>query len=149
MGWLEENAWAVWLLVALALGVVEMTTLDLMFLMLAAGAVAGAGAAALGAQVLLQVVAAAVVAIAMIGFVRPIALRHVRQGPETRTGVAALVGRQALVLERVDGSGGRVKLAGEVWSARSYDGARAYEPGQAVDVVQIEGATAVVYESGL
>ena len=53
-------------------------------------------------------------------------------------------GKQAVVLERVDGSGGRIKLAGEVWSARSLDTGRAYEVGQEVDVVEIEGATAIV-----
>lgn len=53
-------------------------------------------------------------------------------------------GKQAVVLERVDGSGGRVKLAGEVWSARALDTDRAYEVGQEVDVVEIEGATAIV-----
>jgi membrane protein implicated in regulation of membrane protease activity len=66
------------------------------------------------------------------------------QTPETRTGVAALVGSRAVVIERVDGDGGRVKLAGEVWSARSYDGHAVLEPGQSVDVIQIEGATALV-----
>ncbi len=149
MGWLEDNAWAVWLVVALVLGAVEMTTLDLMFLMLAAGAVAGGVAAAVGAPVVLQIIVAAVVALAMLGLVRPVALRHLRQAPESRTGVAALVGRQALVVQRVDGHGGQVKLAGEIWTARSFDPSRAIEPGQTVDIVQIEGATAVVYESEL
>ncbi len=149
MGWLEDNMWVAWLIAALVLGGVEMVALDLMFLMLAAGALAGAGAAGLGAPILLQVVVAAVVAVAMIGLVRPTALRHLRQSPEARTGVAALVGRQALVLERVTPHSGLVKLSGEVWSARSYDPASSYEPGQAVDVVEIDGATAVVYETGL
>lgn len=54
-------------------------------------------------------------------------------------------GRSATVLERVDGgAGGRIKLAGEIWSARALDGNQVYEPGQQVDVVEIEGATAVV-----
>jgi membrane protein implicated in regulation of membrane protease activity len=87
------------------------------------------------------------VSVAMLGVVRPVALRHLRQAPEERTGVAALVGRQAVVLERIDGHSGRVKLAGEVWSARSYDPSHAIEPGRTVDVVSIEGATAVVLDA--
>jgi len=60
------------------------------------------------------------------------------------SGVAALRGREAVVLERVDEQGGRIKLAGEVWSARALDSEAAYEPGSKVDVVEIDGATAVV-----
>lgn len=145
--WLADNAWVAWIITALVLGGVEIATLDLVFLMLAAGALAGAASAALGLGLLLQVVVAAVTAVAMLGVVRPVALRHLRTPVETRTGVAALVGRQAVVLERIDAGGGRVKLAGEVWSARSFDPHQAIEPGRTVDVVQIEGATAVVYES--
>ena len=150
MTWLRDNPWLPWLLVAVVLGGVEIATLDLVFLMLAAGAVGGAATAALGAPLLLQGLVALAVALAMLGVVRPVALRHLRATtPESRTGVAALVGRQALVLERVDGSGGRVKLGGEVWSARSYDPFATLEPGRTVDVVSIEGATAVVLDSEL
>lgn len=145
--WLSDNSWIPWIVAALVLGGIEITTLDLVFLMLAAGAVAGAGTAALGAPVLLQVVAAALTSVAMLAVVRPTALRHLRTPLDTRTGIAALVGRQAVVLERVDLSSGRVKLAGEIWSARSFDPAHAIEAGRTVDVVQIDGATAVVYES--
>jgi membrane protein implicated in regulation of membrane protease activity len=76
--------------------------------------------------------------------VRPIANRNAKQKPELRSGIDALKGRQAVVLERVDGRGGRIKLAGEIWSARTLDDDLAFEPGQRVDVVEIEGATAVV-----
>ncbi len=150
MDWLADNAWVAWVVLAVVLGVVEVTTLDLIFLMLAAGAAGGAVTAAVGAPILLQVVVALVVAVAMLGVVRPVALRHLRQPSlDARTGVAALVGRQAVVLERIDGHSGRVKLGGEVWSARSYDPHLVIEPGRTVDVVSIEGATAVVYESEL
>jgi membrane protein implicated in regulation of membrane protease activity len=76
--------------------------------------------------------------------VRPVALRHLRNTPELRTGTAALVGRQAVVLDRVDGRGGQVKLAGEIWSARAYDDAKVFEPGADVMVLEIAGATALV-----
>jgi membrane protein implicated in regulation of membrane protease activity len=110
--------------------------------MLAAGAVAGAAVTVAGAGV--QVGVAVVVALAGVLVVRPVALRHLRNTPELRTGTAALVGRQAVVLDRVDGSGGQVKLAGEVWSARAYDEAKVFEPGTDVLVLEISGATALI-----
>lgn len=133
-----------WVLLAVGLVVVEVLTLALVALMLAAGAVSAAAAAALGAPLPVDALVGAAVAATGVLAVRPVALRHLRQGPEQRTGVAALVGRQAVVLERVDEHGGRIKLAGEVWSARSYTGSRPFEPGETVDVAAIEGATAVV-----
>jgi membrane protein implicated in regulation of membrane protease activity len=142
--WVGDNAWLAWVIVALVLAGVEIMTLDLVFVMLAAGAVAGAGAAGLGAALWVQLLVAGLSALAMLVVVRPVALRHLQTPHETRTGIAALVGRQAVVLERVDALTGRVKLAGEVWSARSYDPHAAIEPGTTVDVVQIEGATAIV-----
>lgn len=145
--WLRDNAWAAWVVTALVLGGIEITTLDLVFLMLAAGALSGAVAAGLGAALFLQVIVAAAAAVAMLAVVRPVALKHLRTPTAIRTGVAALVGRQAVVTERVDAHSGRVKLAGEIWTARSFDPHVAIEPGRTVDVVQIDGATAVVYES--
>ena len=142
--WIGDNEWALWVGLALILGIIETTPLDLVFLMLAVGAAGGAVAAALGAPFLVQALVAIAVSVAMLGVVRPIAKRHLHQPITERTGVAALVGRRAIVLERVDGTGGRVKLAGEVWSARSYDGS-VIEAGANVDVVEIQGATALVF----
>lgn len=82
--------------------------------------------------------------VALVAVVRSIANHHREQRPQHRTGIDALKGRSALVLERVDGSGGRIKLAGEIWSARTLDADSSFEPGQQVDVVEIDGATAVV-----
>lgn len=104
----------------------------------------GAILAGLGFGVVVQVLAFVIVSVALIGVVRPIAARHSAQRPQLVSGVEALKGKQAVVLERVDGSGGRIKLAGEVWSARALDAGSAYEVGQEVDVVEIEGATAIV-----
>nr|WP_202498597.1 NfeD family protein [Streptomyces sp. SID5469] len=114
------------------------------FGMLALGAAAAAVTAGVGGGVVLQVLVFAVVSVALLAVVRPIAARHRAQRPQLATGIDALKGKQAVVLERVDGAGGRIKLAGEVWSARSLDSGRAYEVGQEVDVVDIEGATAIV-----
>ncbi|MGH8775528.1 MAG: NfeD family protein [Jiangellaceae bacterium] len=145
--WLRDNAWVPWLGLAFVFGIVETTTLDLMFLMLAGGAVAGALAGVLGAPFLVQALVAIGASVALLGVVRPVAKRHLRTPVGTRTGVAALVGRRASVVERVDPHGGRVKLAGEIWSARSYDGHAVIEIGATVDVVEIQGATALVYET--
>ena len=146
LDWLSDNAWLPWLGLALVLGIVETTTLDLVFLMLAGGAVGGAVAGALGAPFIVQALVAIATSAALLGVVRPVAKRHLRQPVCARTGVAALVGRRAIVVERVDAHGGRVKLAGEIWSARSYDHS-VIEPGASVDVVEIQGATALVYEA--
>lgn len=144
--WIGEHLWAAWLILAFGLAVVEVLTLDLLFLMLAAGAAAGALAAAVGGGAVISVIVAIVVAVSMLGVVRPVALRHLKQGPSLRTGTAALVGKQAVVVERIDASSGQVKLEGEVWTARPYDSTATIEPGKTVDVFQIDGATAYVHE---
>ncbi|MDH6625257.1 membrane protein implicated in regulation of membrane protease activity [Streptomyces sp. LBL] len=140
----DIDAWVWWLVGAAALGIPLVATAMPEFGMFAVGAVAAAIAAALGGGVVVQVLTFVIVSVALIAVVRPIAARHRSERPRLATGVDALKGRQAVVLERVDGTGGRIKLAGEVWSARSLDAGHAYEVGQEVDVVEIEGATAIV-----
>ena len=141
----DIDAWVWWLVGAAALGIPLVVTAMPEFGMLAVGAVAAAVSAGLGLGVVAQVLVFIVVSVALIAVVRPIAARHSAQRPQLATGVDALKGKQAVVLERVDGSGnGRIKLAGEIWSARSLDTDRAYEVGEEVDVVEIEGATAIV-----
>ncbi|WP_371659006.1 NfeD family protein [Streptomyces sp. NBC_00280] len=140
----DIDAWVWWLVGAVALGIPLVVTAMPELGMLAVGALAAAGAAGLGGGVVVQVLVFAVVSTALIAVVRPIATRHRADRPQLLSGIEALKGKQAVVLERVDGSGGRIKLAGEVWSARSLDTQLAYEVGQEVDVVEIEGATAIV-----
>ncbi len=133
-----------WIIIAAALAAVEAFTFDLVFIMLAGGALTAAGVAAADGNVALQIAVAIVVALAGLGGLRPIAMKHLRSTPEIRTGTAALVGQQALVLEDVGPIAGQVKLNGEVWSARSYDGASTFAAGQLIDVLKIDGATALV-----
>ncbi|MFI0789495.1 NfeD family protein [Streptomyces lydicus] len=134
-----------WLIAAVGLGIPLVVTAMPEFGMLAAGAVAGAVTAALGGGTVAQFLVFAAVSVALIAVVRPLANRQRGQRPGLASGIDALKGRSATVLERVDGGvGGRIKLAGEIWSARALDGDRIYEPGQQVDVVDIDGATAVV-----
>ncbi|MEL3947978.1 NfeD family protein [Streptomyces alboflavus] len=141
---MDMDAWVWWLIGAVALGIPLVMTAMPEFGMLAVGAVAAAVTAGLGGGVALQAVVFAVVSVALIAVVRPIAARHRSQRPELVSGVEALKGRSAVVMERVDASGGRIKLAGEIWSARPLDTEQSFEAGQEVDVVEIDGATAVV-----
>ncbi|MCW2868983.1 NfeD family protein [Actinacidiphila oryziradicis] len=138
------DSWIGWLIAAVALGIPLVVTAMPEFGMFAVGAVAAAVVAAVGGGIVAQVLVFVIVSVALIAVVRPIANRNAKQKPELRSGIDALKGRQAVVLERVDGRGGRIKLAGEIWSARTLDDDLAFEPGQRVDVVEIEGATAVV-----
>ena len=139
------ESWIVWLVLAALLGVAEVmtTTLALGLLAVAAGVAAIVGAVGLGLP--FQIGAFAVAAAAGLGVVRPLAVRHIRQPPPLRTGTSALIGKSASVLEEVTGLGGRVRIGGEVWSARSYDEARVIPAGSTVDVFAIEGATALVH----
>ncbi|MCQ4083359.1 NfeD family protein [Streptomyces sp. RB6PN25] len=138
------DTWVWWLVAAAALGIPLVITALPEFGMFAVGALVAAVVAALGGGVVLQVVVFAAVSVALVAVVRPIAVRHRSTRPALPTGVEALKGRQATVLERVDGHDGRIKLGGEIWSARSLDADQIFEVGQRVDVVDIEGATAVV-----
>ena len=139
------EAWVVWLVVAALLAVGEVLTLGLAVGLIAVGALVGAAVALAGGGLVLQVSAFLVVSVALLAVVRPIARSHRRTPQALRTGTAALVGARALVLERVDLHGGRVKIGGEVWSARAYDEEQVIEPGATVEVLKIEGATALVY----
>lgn len=137
-------AWLWWLGAALVLGIGEVLSLGLVLLMLAGGALAAALAAALGASVVVQVVVAVVVAIVLLAALRPWLLRFLRQRQHLiETNAAALVGLPAVTVTPVAGDGGRVKIGGEVWTARTADGAQLVA-GTPVRVAQIDGATAVV-----
>jgi membrane protein implicated in regulation of membrane protease activity len=133
-----------WVVAALALVAVELLSLDLILLMLAGGALGAAITALAGGPPLLQALVAAVLSVVLLGFVRPLALRHLQVPRHTKTGAEALVGTHGIVLERIDALDGRVKLGGEIWSAKSTGRDKLYEVGSTVNVVRIDGATAVV-----
>ena len=138
-------AWIVWLVVAAVLGVAEVMTTTFALGIIAVGALVAAGVGALHLGLPFQLLAFVVASAAGLGLVLPIARRHVKQPPLLKTGPAALVGRSASVLEEVTGYSGRVRIGGGVWSARSYDETLVIPVGRIVDVMQIEGATALVY----
>lgn len=140
-------AWLGWVIATVALGVGEIFTPGLFFLgPVALAAAAAAIAAAAGAPFWIDILVFVLGSFASLGFLRPIARAHLSMPRALRTGTAALAGANALVLRRVDNFGGRVKIGGEEWSARSYTPDEVYEPGTQVDVVEIQGATALVYK---
>ena len=141
---MEEWVW--WMIAAGVLAVGEILTLGFFLGPVAIAALAAAVVALAGAGVAIQWVVFIAVSVASLLVLRPIARRHLRTPARLRTGTAALVGSRAVVLERVDGDGGQVKIGGEIWSARAYDEDHAFEPGTRVEVLKIDGATALVAE---
>ena len=146
MDWLQEHLWQMWLGIAFILGAAEMFSLDLVLIMLAAGALVGMATAAIDAPVAVQLLAAAGTSVAMLGVVRPSLARRMHGGPDLQVGHGKLVGRQGVVTETISSlSPGRVHLAGEVWSAEPYDETLTIETGETVEVFEIRGATAYVH----
>jgi membrane protein implicated in regulation of membrane protease activity len=140
------SAWVAWAIAAVLLAVGEVFTPGLFFLgPIALAAVAATVAAAAGGAVWVQIVVFGVGSFAALGLLRPIARAHLTMPHSIRTGAAALEGARAVVLQDVDGRGGRVKIGGEEWSARSYVPDEVFAAGAEVEVAQIEGATALVY----
>ncbi|MFC5219599.1 NfeD family protein [Streptomyces coerulescens] len=137
--------WFVWLLAAGALGVAEFFTFTLVFGLLAGAALVAAVVAGLGIGLLGQLVAVGVAAAAGLVIIRPIALRHMTQEPITRDGTDALIGKRAEVMQEVTATRGLIRLYGEEWSARAFDESLVIPVGASVDVMEIEGATAIVY----
>jgi membrane protein implicated in regulation of membrane protease activity len=140
------DAWVLWLIAAVVLAAAEVANLSFFLFPFAIGAAAAALVSLLGAATPIAVVVFAVLTAVSFGIVRPIARRHIQTPPQIRTGTAALVGRTAIVLERIanDEAVGCVRLDGEVWTARSYDEDQTFEPGTRVHVMEIRGATALV-----
>lgn len=146
MDWLRDHLWEAWLGAAIVLGVAEVVGFDLILLMLALGALVGMLAALLGLPVVVQVLAAAGASVAALALVRPSIVRRLHGGPDLMVGHGKLVGRQGLVTETVSSlAPGRIKLAGEVWTAVPYDERLTIEPGETVEVLEIRGATAYVH----
>jgi membrane protein implicated in regulation of membrane protease activity len=139
------GSWIIWLIVAAVLGTVEIATTTLAFGLLGVAALIAAGTGFVGGPPALQFGAFILASGLGLGIARPFALRHIRHPPLLRTGTAALVGRTGYVLDEVSDHGGRVRIGGEEWSARPYDDTLVIPVGTKVDVLQIEGASALVY----
>jgi membrane protein implicated in regulation of membrane protease activity len=138
--------WAIWIVVAVALAAGEIFTLGFFLGPVALAAGLAALIAALGGGIPFQLLAFIAGSLGSLFVLRPIAVRHLQTPRALRTGTAALVGARGTVLERVDDLGGRVKIGGDVWTARAMFEGHVIEPGTRVEVGKIEGATALVYE---
>ncbi len=135
-----------WLIAAVILAIGEIATGGLFLAPFAVGALVATVLSAAGAGLAICLAVALVVSVVALAALRPVARSHRRMPPQIRTGTAALVGREALVVQRTTEDGGVVKLEGEQWSARAYGGGEVFEPGQRVQVVEIRGAIALVTE---
>ncbi|MCZ9308637.1 NfeD family protein [Corynebacterium uberis] len=136
----------VWFIAALVLAACELAAGEFTLLMLAGGAACAAIAAQLGAPTLASVAVFALASAGLIVFLRPVLRRRMQAPLVLDTSPAALVGAKASVLERVDGTGGQVRLDGTVWSARSMIDGHSFEVGEQVPVVHIDGSTAVIWK---
>lgn len=139
------DPWLIWLIVAAVLAVAEIFTLTAALGMLSVAALVTAGVAAAGLPLGLQLLVYALVTAGTLLFVRPLALRHMSRPQTARFGTDALIGKPAHVISEVTGTGGRVRIDGEEWTARSYDETLVISSGTTVDVIEISGATALVY----
>ena len=142
------DPWVLWLIAAVVLGIGEIATMGFFLAPFAAGALVAAFVSAAGTGTAITLIVFLLVSIAALAALRPIARSHRRMPAQLRTGTAALVGRQAMVVERIANNEGVgcVKLDGEVWTARAYDEDEVIDEGRRVHVVEIRGATALVSE---
>jgi membrane protein implicated in regulation of membrane protease activity len=146
LDWLGDHVWAIWLALALLLGIAEILSLDLVLIMLAVGALAGAGVAVIAPDLWwLQIAAATAVSLITLLLLRPTLLDKVRSMPGYRSSTDRLLGASGVATSALDKTGGEVKLGGVSWSARPYDSSMVIDEGTEIEVYEIDGATAVVY----
>lgn len=139
--------WILWLIAAVALGVAEVFTGTFILLMLGAGAIGGAAVAGLGAPVWTQALVFALISLLSLALVRPTVQRHLHTHAESAPmGLEAIEGSAGLVLERIDMDHGLIKIDGELWSARPYDASQTFDAGDRVRVIEVRGATALVWK---
>jgi membrane protein implicated in regulation of membrane protease activity len=141
-----------WIVLAIALAIAEIFTTTLLLIMFSAGALAAAAAAGLGAPVPAQVIVFAIVSALSVVAIRPTIRRQMRPASETGDtpfGLEAIEGSSATVLEQVDAEHGLIKIDGEMWTARSFDGTETYQPGERVRVIRVKGATAIVWHDDM
>jgi membrane protein implicated in regulation of membrane protease activity len=144
--WLGDNAWAIWLSLAFLLAVAEIVSLDLVLIMLAAGAVAGAGVALVAPGLWwLQILVAMAVSVSMLFLLRPTLMDKVRSMPGYRSSTSKMVGSTGFAVTEITRGGGEIKVDGQTWSARPYSSDLVIESGSEIEVYEIDGAIAVVY----
>jgi membrane protein implicated in regulation of membrane protease activity len=141
-----------WIVLGVALAIAEAFTATLFIIFFAVGALAAGGAAALGAPFLLQVITFAIVSGLSVGALRPFIMHHARLArdtDDTQIGMDAIEGGHGTVVEEVKADRGMIKIDGEMWQARSFDGNEIYMPGEHVRVIKVIGATAIVWREDM
>lgn len=139
--------WILWLIAAVALGAAEIFTGTFILLMLGVGALGGAAVAGLGAPVWAQALVFALISLLALVGMRPMLYRHLHANAESAPmGLEAIEGSAGLVLEQIDTDHGLIKIDGELWSARPYDASQTFEAGDRVRVIEVRGATALVWK---
>jgi membrane protein implicated in regulation of membrane protease activity len=140
------DPWVWWIVIACVLAIGEVLTTSFFLAPFAGGAAVAALADAVGLGLAGSLAVFLAASLGLLLFVRPVARRHLTMPPQLRTGTAALIGRDALVVERIanDEGVGCARIGGEVWTARAFDEDRVIEPGERVQVIAIRGATALV-----
>ncbi|MDT5020007.1 MAG: hypothetical protein QOC88_342 [Mycobacterium sp.] len=142
------SAAVIWLIVALGLAGAEALTGDMFLLMLGGGALAAAGSSwLLNPPIWVDGAVFLLVSVLLLSLVRPVVRRHLTPPQSLSTGIAALEGKRALVLDHVARDEGQVKVDGQVWTARPLNEGDEFEPGEQVTVMRIDGATAVVWKN--
>jgi membrane protein implicated in regulation of membrane protease activity len=143
------DPWVIWIIVAIVLAVGEMVTLSFFLAPFSGGALLAALVSAVGGGTVLSWAVFVITSLLLLLVVRPIARSHKITPAKIRTGTAALVGAQGIVVERVanDDAVGAIRVDnGEVWTARCYEEDHVIEVGERVQIVEIRGATALVAE---
>ena len=144
--WLGEHAWAIWLSLAFLLAVAEILSMDLVLIMLAVGALAGAGVAVVAPGLWwLQILVAAGVSVGTLLLLRPTLIEKVRRMPGYRSSTDTMVGSSGRAMSEITNVGGEVKVAGQSWTARTMVPGQVIDQGTEIEVYEIDGAIAVVY----
>jgi len=144
--WLGANPWALWLTLAVLLGVAETLSMDFVLIMIAVGAVAGAVLGAIEPSMwYFQILAAGVVSVGLLALARPTLMRHVNELPGYRSSTDKMVGSSGVATSDITGDGGEIKVDGQTWTARVYTPRTVITKGTEIEVYEIDGAIAVVY----
>jgi membrane protein implicated in regulation of membrane protease activity len=139
------DAWVWWLIAAIILAILEALTLTFVLGIISIAAAAAAISSAAGASATWQWVIFAVAAAVLLVLLLPAARRHRHTPARIRSGTEKLVGNRATTLSEVTtATGGQVRIGGETWTARPYRDGTTIPAGQWVEVISIDGVTAVV-----
>ncbi|QRV01425.1 NfeD family protein [Arcanobacterium phocisimile] len=135
-------AWGIWAIILVVLLILEMLTVDFTFTMVAGGALVAAISSALGANLVVQVIAFVIVSALLLVVVRPWMRKHINNSSHGESNVYALTGQYATAITALDESSGQVKIGGDTWSAVSVAGP--IKAGEKVVITAVQGAHVVV-----